>query len=280
DEEPEIVDVPLHLHYQSAVLNVKGPVLGRLYMLKHSKIKHLIEPKITLQYVTKVDAQDRDRLIAVDRTDYPAHSTAKFSLTNRLLHKKKNGKKSAKDILSHTISQTFYLEPALASWGRTINGLYPQYSQLTNLLRFKPVRNFDMRARADYNHYLAKLTRVTFSLKYTDKKSPVIGSFNYTKQINQYQEPDYEHNKETIGGGLEINHPDIPFKLKSGLQYDIKNQIVMDGSLIISVDYQCIIFKGEAKLIRRNDVTETQFTIGVSIGNLGMVKDLLGTSDD
>ncbi|MCP4148896.1 MAG: LPS-assembly protein LptD, partial [bacterium] len=44
DEEPEIVDVPLHLHYQSAVLNVKGPVLGRLYMLKHSKIKHLIEP--------------------------------------------------------------------------------------------------------------------------------------------------------------------------------------------------------------------------------------------
>jgi LPS-assembly protein len=100
----EILNESLHLSYNTAVVKLKGPIFSRIYEGKYSKKKHVIEPTITMRYVTQVDDDDRDRLITVDNFDYPSYSYVGISLTNRLLSKG-NKDKSAREILSHSISQ-------------------------------------------------------------------------------------------------------------------------------------------------------------------------------
>lgn len=84
----EILDESLHLQYQTAGLTVTGPVFSKIFQGRHSKLKHLITPKITFRYVTKVDDDDRRRLIPVDYFDYPSYSYVGFAFTSRLLYKK------------------------------------------------------------------------------------------------------------------------------------------------------------------------------------------------
>ncbi|MCP5104734.1 MAG: LPS-assembly protein LptD, partial [bacterium] len=270
-----IVDEPLHLGYQTANVTVKGPIFSKIFESRKSKLKHLIEPKIIFRYATKVPDEDRDRLIKVDYFDYPLYSYVGFALTTRLLYKQNKQSASPREILSYTVQQDYYFDASLASRGRKLEGEYPEFSQLKNTLRLRPHKNFTMDASLLYNHYLNKFTRVRLSVGYKKTDSIINGNFFYNNYINQYR-PDYELNRETIGGSLNIGHPRFPLRFDSNVNYDITDKQFRLGSFMLIYDYQCIQFRGELKLFKYTERVETQFNIGVSFGNLGMVKDILG----
>ncbi len=54
----------------------RGPFSSRIFESGKTRLKHLIEPEFDLRYATKVD--NRDRLVPVDRFDYPSYSYAGF----------------------------------------------------------------------------------------------------------------------------------------------------------------------------------------------------------
>ena len=283
-EDLVIKDESLYLHYQTAGLTLKGPVFSRIFESKTGKIKHLIEPKITFRYATGVDQAERNRLIFPRTFDYSAYSYVEFSLSTRLLYKGKKKQGSAREILSYTLKQEYYIDPVLANNNNTINNIYPEFSQLGNTLRVRPFKNFSIDGTLNYNHYLKDFTRILVTLSYNDKQSPLQGNFKYTKYLNQYKynpggtdADNAYYMSETIGGSLNFHMKGFPLAFKTRMDYDIENGRFQYRSFGLSYDYQCITFRGELKLFRVAGVLESQFNVGFSFGGLGMVKDLLGT---
>ena len=279
-----IVNEPLHLHYDSAVVGLKGPVFSKIFELKNKKIKHIIEPNITMRYVTQIDEEDRKRLIPVDNFDYPDYSSVIFSLTNRLLVKG-NLDKSAREIFSYTISQEYYFDPEAAHRSRTINGMFPEFSELKNTLRFRPMQFLSLDAQVVYNYYLEadkffdNFTRVFVNLSYTNKNSFIYGAVNYSRYINPYITAGYIFNRDVVGGRLNFDVRGFPIKLDSIINYDITAKEFRQGSIKLTYDYQCIKFIGELRIYRYLGRTETQFNAGITFGNMGIVKDFLGVQD-
>lgn len=272
-----ILDEPLKLYYHSADLILKGPVFSKIFESRYSKFKHVIEPKITIKYVTKVDEEDKKRLIPVDYFDFPSYSFVGFSLSTRILHKSKNSKSSPREILSYTISQDYYFDPQLANRGRNINGVFPEFSQLDNTLRLRPFKDFSFDASLTFNHYLKSFTNTRIALSYRNPSSPVSGDFYYNANVNQYvNKTNYILNRKIIGGSLNINIPRFPLIFNSNVNYDITDREFRLASFRLTYDYQCIQFRSELKLFKYSGRVETQFNAGVSFGNLGMVKDFLG----
>ena len=283
-EELVVVDKPLYLQHQTANFTLKGPVFSRIFESKTSRIKHLIEPRVTFRYATKVEEEERGRLIIPGDFAYTAYSYVGFSINTRLLFKGKKSKGSAREILSYTIRQDYYIDPVLANKNLTVLDLYPEFSQLSNTLRLRPFRDFSLDATLDYSHYLHAFSRMLVTLGYTNKKSPLTGNFKYTKYINRYrynpEEPENnsKYKSETIGGSLNFEKKGFPLKFKARTDYDIQNIKFRYGSFGLGYDYQCITFNAELKLFEIAGKLEKRFNVGFTLGNLGMVKDLLGSS--
>jgi LPS-assembly protein len=281
----EVVDETLHLGFHTAKLELKGPIFSKIFEFANSKLKHVIEPLITMRYVTKVDDEDRARLIPVDNFDYPTYSYVGFKLTNRLLWKK-NNTNSAKEVFSYSVSQDYYFDPSLASRGRKINDEIPVFSELKNTIRIRPIKYFTLDASLALNHYIAaetfidRFTRLRVNLAYNNKKSPVWGNFNYSRYVNPFAAAGYIFNRDMVGGRLNIDFPKFPLKLDGVVNYDITEREFRHASIKVSYDYQCLRFLSELRLFKYGGRVETQFNFGVSFGNMGVVKDFLGIEDD
>ncbi len=275
-ETKEIVDKSLHLQYNTASANVKGPVFYKIYNFSHSKIKHLIEPQLNIRYVTKYCDEDRQRLVTVDYLDYPSYSYVGFSLTSRLLYKSILNDESPVDILSFTIAQNFYFDPEEANMYRKINGEYPKFSELSNRIRFRPFKYLSLDASIVYNYYIDKFSRLNVNLSYNNKESFLNGSIGFSSYKNPYvTNPNYVFNRDVIRGNIDFNLPGFPIKFTSGLDYDITNKEFKYGSVKAIFDFQCINITAEMKIFSWIGRTETQFRFGVSFGNLGMVSDFM-----
>jgi LPS-assembly protein len=280
-ETNEIVKESLHLGFNTAKLEFKGPVFSNIYEFKNSKIKHLIEPEIIVRYVTEVDDEDRARLLPVDYFDYPSYSYVGFKLSNRWLLKS-NDSKSAKEIVSLSLSQDYYFDSALANRNRKVNGIYPEFSELKSTLRIRPFKNFSFDTQLVFNHFIAhenfidQFTRIRFNVSYNNRKSFLWGNFNYSRFVNPYASSTYIFNRDTVGGALNFDMPRFPLKLNAIINYDITEKEFRNANIKVTYDYQCLQFKTELRLFRYGGRVESQFNFGVSFGNLGQVKDFLG----
>jgi lipopolysaccharide assembly outer membrane protein LptD (OstA) len=276
----EIVNKSLHLQYNTASANVKGPVFYKIYDFSNNKIKHLIEPQLNIRYVTKYSDEDRQRLVTVDYLDYPSYSYVGFSLTSRLLYKSMLENKSSIEILSFTIAQKFYFDPGEANMYRKIEGEYPKFSELSNRIRFRPSKYLSLDASIVYNYYINKFSRLNVNLSYSNKESFLNGSIGFSSYKNPYvTDSNYIFNRDIIRGNIDFNLPGFPIKFTSGLDYDITNKEFKHGSVMAIFNFQCINITAEMKIFSWVGRTETQFRFGVTFGNLGMVSDFMGRSE-
>ncbi|MCP4219893.1 MAG: LPS-assembly protein LptD [bacterium] len=290
-EEDVVTDKNMHMHFQTADLVLTGPSVSRLFKFTLSKLKHIIFSKIVFRYATKPDEEDRTRLIKIDTFDRPSYSYLSFSLSTRLLFKKKKkGENSPLDVLVYGISQEYYFDPRIAHNYLTVKlpvpgvdadgnqltkGIYPEFSQLKHTLRLRPGKHFACDGSLIYNHYLKQFTKLSFSVKYLKADAVINGSFRYNKKVNQFQHPNWDFNTETVGAALAIAPRAFPLKLRSVLNFDINNSQLRNGSVQLDLDYQCVTLKGEVRFIQREEKLDTQFIIGFKLGNLGMVKDFI-----
>ena len=297
-KELVILDEPVLMDYQTADLTVKGPVFSRIFELKGCKIKHIIEPQITFKYATDPDEEDRKRLLQKDSFYFQESSTLGLALTMRLLYKSRQEKSSARELFSYMIKQEYYLDPVLANRNRTVDGIYPEFSQLSNTLRFRPLKDFILDATVNYNHYIKNFSQILVTMEYQNSNSILGGSFRYTKTYNQYLydtttstgETESEENTvpmtplekallgETIGAGLNFNKPNFPIRLSGRLDYNLKTGEFAYSNLVLSCDYQCINFYFKVSTFKVDKELDVRFRFGFSLGNLGMVRDFFGGS--
>ncbi len=280
-ETKEIVNEPLHLNYNSLKLTFKGPLFYKIYSSHRSKIKHLIEPEINISYSTKISDDQRKRLIPIDIFDFPSYSSINFSLNSRILKKSRGSDKAAREVLTLTIGQKFYFDPFEANRFRSIEvdgeNIYPEFSELNNSIRYRPSRLISFDLSVVYNHYLKIFQRVNLSISYSNPTRTVSGSLSYGKYINPYKTSSFFLNRETFRGDFKLNVPGFPVKLETSLDYDKTEKRFRYGSVILSYNYQCIKFNAEFKVYTTLDgKINPYYTFGVSLGNLGMIRDFFG----
>jgi LPS-assembly protein len=270
----EIVDKPLYLNYHMAMFTLQGPTFSKIYDSGKNKLKHLLEPKFEFRYSTK--AENLDRLIPVDRFDNPAYSYAGFSLTSRLLKKDSAGNASTSEILSYTIAQQYYFDPAEANANQKINGEYPRFSQLSHSLRLRPGGDFLLDASMEYNYYIHALSRLNLSASYKHANAPLGGSLSYSIYRNPYKNESFKGNHSNLNCMMNFDLQGFPVKLESRVDYDFTDKRLLYASLNASFDYQCLVFTAEFKVFSWLGESYPQFRFGISLGNLGMVGDFFG----
>ncbi len=270
----EIVNKPLYLRYYSAEFNLTGPVFSRIFGSGKGGVKHIIEPEFRVGYSTR--DENSERLVKVDRSDYPPSSYARFTLTTRLLSKGSASDASSRDLLSYAIGQSYFFDPAAANMNLKIKGEYPSFSELSNRLRFSPLEDIRFDATAEYNYYIHGFSRLHLSASYQPPGAPLSGSLSYSISRNPYAAKKYEFNRTILGGNLNLDFPSFPLKIQGRIDYDFTAREFRHGSLSANFDYQCLIFSTECKVFTYFERSEFQFRFGVSLGNLGMVGDFFG----
>jgi LPS-assembly protein len=275
-ETGEVVDVPLHIGYQMVKTNFNGPIFYRIYESKKKKLKHTIEPELTVRYVTKIPQDDKDRMLMVDLNDYPSYSYIGFGIVTRLLSRGKALNDYPQEILSLSLSQQYYLDPEEANKNKTINDVYPAYSDLSGRLNFKPVKNFTLNLDVSYNYFIDDFTRLIAKISYDKEGSIINGFISYSKNRNPYTTSSYFFNRTVMQGHLELKIPRFPVELNSSMYYDITEKEFRSASIKAKIDFQCITINTEFKIFNYLGRQESQFNIGFSFGNMGMVSNFLG----
>lgn len=281
-ETDEIINEPLHLKYNSAKVTFKGPSFYRIFENSSSKIKHLVEPEINISYSTKVADEDRNRLIPVDLFDYPSYSYVNFTLNSRVFIKSKTSNKSPREIFTYTIGQKYYFDPEEANRYRTITvddkNIYPEFSEFTNKLRFRPSKFLSTDISFVYNHYLKEFQRVSLNLSYFNPDSSINGTLSYSLYLNPYKAEDFFLNREIVKGDLTIDIPSFPVKFHGIIDYDLTNKEFRYGNIVASYNYQCINFNAELRIITdfATGKVYPETIFGITFGNLGLVKDFFG----
>lgn len=94
-------------------MSLEGPKFSKIFNFRNSvvpKVKHIIEPRVTYQYIPDIDDIDRNKIIVFDGIDNVAPlNIVRYSLTNRLLEKLMLSKGSfiTEEILRFGISQSY-----------------------------------------------------------------------------------------------------------------------------------------------------------------------------
>jgi LPS-assembly protein len=92
---------------------LEGPKINKIYFTggkKKTKIKHVIEPRVSYDYIPNIDKSDRDKIRVIDGIDSVNQtSLVTYSLTQRLLKKVmgQNGNAQTREILRFDVSQSF-----------------------------------------------------------------------------------------------------------------------------------------------------------------------------
>jgi LPS-assembly protein len=100
---------------------IRGPRIEKIYALKNKhipKVKHLIEPRLTYNFIPDLDEKDRNKIKVFDGIDsLKEQSQLTYSLTQRVLQKelKKDDSFATRAILRFDVSQTYDLIEATGS---------------------------------------------------------------------------------------------------------------------------------------------------------------------
>ena len=274
----EIVDQPVYVRSQTVSFSLTGPIFGRIFGSGQCRWKHVIEPQFFVRYAS--DSVNIDRVVKVSSSDYPPYSYAGFRLTTRLLTRggsnAAGAAAGASELLSYTIGQQYYFDPAAANLNRKINGEYPVFSDLNQTLRLRLSSAFVLDASAEYNHYIRGLRVFNLRAGYDRPGAPLTGSFSYNIYRNPYQRANFELNRRQLAGTLRLDVAGFPLKLDSRVEYDLTEKRLLLGALNVGFDFQCLLLRAEIRFYSWMGQNETQFQFGVSLGELGMVGNFFG----
>ena len=117
--DPPVVQVNEGIGRQYVDFSVRttGPVFNRIFNppqgREGTKFKHVIQPSVTMQYVSAID--EFDRIVKLESIDYVlGRMQYTYDLTNRLYAKKD----VAREVLSVSINQTYYTDENAAKYDR------------------------------------------------------------------------------------------------------------------------------------------------------------------
>lgn len=147
------------LNFQS---QITGPSIVKVWDTPGSdyseRMKHVIEPYLTLQRITAID--DFDQIVRLEGIDSIRGGVTqlRYGINNRLYAKQAVGNEAAvaKEILSVAVMQTYYTDASAAEFDRrfrtSFNGTNPSnFSPVSLIVRSEPTRTLSASVRTEYD---------------------------------------------------------------------------------------------------------------------------------
>jgi LPS-assembly protein len=168
NEQGVQVAVPLTRRYVDMKAEVLGPVFSKVYNPNNAiadRLKHVIEPNLTLQRVTDFDNQNRVSTIA-SSYDFVVGGVTRlnYGLTNRIMVRKTaaegaaaSAASAARELLSLGITQSYYTDAEASKYDLTYQSSYgvraaSNFSPVALIVRAAPTAFTTGTLRLEYDH--------------------------------------------------------------------------------------------------------------------------------
>jgi LPS-assembly protein len=149
--------------YFDFTARITGPVFNRIFNRPGSnyaeKLKHVVEPVVSIQKVTPVD--EFNQIVKLDQTDYIVGNVTRFTygLNNRLYAKKT----VSREILSVTMAQTFYTDANASQYDRYYQSSFSgvrasKFSPVAVAVRTSPTDRISGEFKTEWDHYVNAFT--------------------------------------------------------------------------------------------------------------------------
>ena len=256
------------------IATLKGPTFEKVFETRNKlipKIKHLLEPRLTFNYIPDLDRKDKDKIQRFDAIDLISpKSLVTYSLTQRILQKEadEKGDFNTRQVLRFDLSQSFDLLEA----GRVDTTDNPSEP-------FSDVR-FDLDSR------LVDPLLLNFDSTY-DINDNVLKTFNFQIGFRPMEEVTlYIERRFTRRADVStVATLDWDFKkgwnFKASTRLDEKTATHRETNLSLLYDNPCKCWGFNVDFIQRNNfnstsgtsagASETKFLAGITFRGLGSI---------
>ena len=249
----------------------EGPKINKIFHLdsqKFPKMKHLIEPRVTYDFIPDIDEDDRNKIRVLDAVDSVVPtSRVSYFLTQRLLRKEtlNTDNFQTREIMRFEVSQSYDLREATRA---SISGR-----------KRKPFSDFRFDLDSRLMDELLLNADATYSLH-----DDVVNTVNVElgiKPINNlslYLERRYTRNSTTFLMGTFDWAFKKGWRFQASTRYDEETETFRENDISLLYDNPCRCWGFSFDFINRNLVTggesrdETKFQISFILRGLGSIR--------
>ena len=286
-ENGAFVNEGLFRNTEEFSLDMRFPILERVWDGGDTKWKHVIEPYAVYSYVSGVN--DFGRFVRFDEDETLTNTNDfVYSVTQRLYHRAGEGQ--ADNVVTWRIMQAYYFDPtfggALTPGTRNVfqalDSITPfafaneprHFSPINSDLVIMPGGRYDAEVRLDYDTVRHRITTAETLLKIraTEKFNFTVAQFSIDNTAgpppnNAVLQPPANQIRTQVGYG-ESNRRG--WSTQAGVGYDVKQNVLQNEFVEVSYNGSCCGLSVEYRRLSLGEIrTENQFRVSLNIANIG-----------
>jgi LPS-assembly protein len=260
------------------------PSLSRVYSSARpfyaAQWKHVIEPKLTFNYVS--GERNFAETLLFDEGDLVSNTNQlELSITNRLFAKR-TPTSSAQEVFSWELKQQYYFDPTfggIVQSGRR-NVFLPtldfsgnafitsprRFSPIISVLRFRPFAHYDVEFRQDYDTTLSRFTNAAVLSTVTIGQT-FLSASEFLVRTPDILSPPSDQTHFTVGYGKLGREG---FNAAFSGAYDVRAGYLQFGAFQVSYNNNCCGISVEFRRFALGPVrNENQYRVAFSLANIG-----------
>jgi LPS-assembly protein len=253
---------------------IVGPSISRIYERggeTWSKMKHVVEPRITYGFFDEFDEQDR--VPVFDEIDgLRGTNVGRFSLFNRLLAKPADeAEGSAREILSLELFQDYSLDNDQPLQTSADGTQELQEGPIGMVLRYSPSRRTNLRTDLSYDTLFSGIRSTSVSGTFALTRRNQLG-LRWTTRRNVERDITQTH-QVRLSAGLGLTER---LRLDASVNYDVNEQFAQYQRHVLTYQGSCYGLSLEYGDFRAGNQRDSQYRFVVTLKNVGTFLDLNG----
>jgi LPS-assembly protein len=280
---------PIGRQYFDLLSRVTGPVFNRIWNTPGNgyaeKFKHVIEPSLAIQRITAID--NFDNIVQLEGSDFTRGgvTSLRYGLSNRLYAKKE----TSREILSGTISQSWYTDARAAAYDpRYQSSTYrsvsrTKFSAVAIQVRGTPTERLQADFRTEWHPVAQTLT--TLAANGTVNSAWVQASGGWSRRrfipdLAGFEEASATH---FLNASANVSRPGRRLGGNYSLNYDLKQQTFLQQRIAAYYNAQCCglaieyqSFNLQGSFAGATVPKDRRFNLSFTLAGIGTFSNLFG----
>jgi LPS-assembly protein len=293
DPSNSVLDEPVTRSYYSVQSQIVGPVFNKIWNPGNGyaeKIKHTIEPSVTIQRVSSVD--NYSKIVKIDGTDSVVGDMTRvtYALTNRVYAKGPagTGQRPAKEIFNLAARQTYYTDATASLVDSAYSSSYSgttasKFSAISVTGSAMPFESLSGSVRLEYDPKLNKVKTIGLQTSWSLRNwITTSASWNKVTYYNTLVEPPTVLSRSNYASGTASLRllggklgSDVSASYNVELKYFLQKRIVAYYNAQccgVVAEYQVYDYSAYNKLLGK----DTRFNISFTLAGLGTFSNIFG----
>jgi LPS-assembly protein len=289
DPELGLVPTPLFRKYFTVGTELIGPSVVRIFNRPSSswaaRMKHLIEPRVEFTRMTTID--NVDRILKYDSSDYRIGGSTqiRYSGTSRLLVKPAGDRAVSRNLLSVSLSQTYYTDPNTSqidpNYGTSFQTRPPSaFSPVSIQTTFTPAVGSRLNARFEYDPIISALQSISLGGEASNQHVFVNGSFS-RRRLSQAKGP--SESDTLLSAGTQLRTARNTLGGTYSIDYDFGRSVLVQQRIQGYYNAQCCGLIIEYQRFNYPNLVnpllvpvDRRLNISFSLGGIGTFSNFLG----